>query len=296
MRFISPKTDFAFKKIFGSEDSKDILISLLNALIYDNQNTIQSIEIIDPYAASQLPGLKDTYLDVKAKINDNTTVIIEMQVLNVASFSNRVVYNAAKTYATQLKYGEGYMKLKPVIALTITDFEMFPNQESAISHFVFQETKRKFEYPDCHLELVFVELPKFNKQLAELENIQDKWIYFLKNAPDLETVPETMGAIPAIQKALTIANQANLSVKELEDLDKREMFLEDQRGLTLKGIEQGIQSGQADIIIRQLIRRLGTIDPEIKNRIRQLPTVQLENLAEAVLDFTNVSDLMTWFN
>ncbi len=300
MRFISPKTDFAFKKIFGSEDSKDILISFLNALIYDNQNTIQSLEIIDPYAASQLPGLKDTYLDVKAKINDNTTVIIEMQVLNVASFSNRVLYNAAKTYATQLKYGEGYMKLKPVIALTITDFEMFPNQESAISHFVFQETKRKFEYPDCHLELVFVELPKFNKQLAELENIQDKWIYFLKNAPDLETVPEIMGAIPAIQKALTIANQANLSVKELEDLDKREMFLEDQRGLTIKGIEQGIQqgiqTGQADIIIRQLIRRLGTIEPEIQNRIRQLPTVQLENLAEAVLDFTNLSDLMTWFN
>jgi hypothetical protein len=105
-----------------------------------------------------------------------------------------------------------------------------------------------------------------------------------------------MGAIPAIQKALTIANQANLSVKELEDLDKREMFLEDQRGLTIKGIEQGIKLGQADIIIRQLIRRLGTIEPEIKNRIRQLPTVQLENLAEAVLDFTNVSDLMTWFN
>ncbi len=108
MVFINPKTDFAFKKIFGSTDSKDILISFLNALLYEGQPIIEDLEIIDPYSASRVRGLKDTYLDVKAQITGNKTVIIEMQVLNVAAFDKRVLYNAAKAYSTQLKSGEGY--------------------------------------------------------------------------------------------------------------------------------------------------------------------------------------------
>ena len=120
MIFINPKTDFAFKKIFGSTDSKDILISFLNALLYDGQPTIEDLEILDPYSASVVRGLKDTYLDVKATITGNKTVIIEMQVLNVPAFDKRVLYNAAKAYSMQLKSGEGYSKLKPVIASIVS--------------------------------------------------------------------------------------------------------------------------------------------------------------------------------
>jgi predicted transposase/invertase (TIGR01784 family) len=101
MRFINPKTDFAFNRIFVSSGSKNIRKSFLNALIYEGQAIIEDIEILDPALASKIPGLKDSYLDVKAKINDGKTVIIEMQVLNVSSFAKRVIYNAAKTYATQ---------------------------------------------------------------------------------------------------------------------------------------------------------------------------------------------------
>ena len=87
MIFINPKIDFAFKKIFGSEDSKDILISFLNALVYEAQPIIQDLEIINPYLAPKIRGVKETYLDIKAKICDaesgeERTVIIEMQVLN----------------------------------------------------------------------------------------------------------------------------------------------------------------------------------------------------------------------
>jgi predicted transposase/invertase (TIGR01784 family) len=69
MTFINPKTDFAFKKIFGSTDSKDILISFLNALLYDGQPLIENLEIIDPYSALSIPSIKDNFLDVKARIN-----------------------------------------------------------------------------------------------------------------------------------------------------------------------------------------------------------------------------------
>jgi len=294
MRFISPKTDFAFKKIFGSTDSKDILISFLNAILYRGEPTIKDLEILNPYSASRVTGLKDTYLDVKAKITGDKTVIIEMQVLNVAAFDKRVLYNAAKTYATQLKSGEGYWKLKPVIALTITDFVMFENQERVISHFVFKENEDLFDYQNHELELFFVELPKFHKELDDLETLTEKWIYFMKNTNQLEAVPETMEIVPEIGKALRIANQANFSPEELEDLEKREMFLEDQQGAIIKGRQEGIKEGKLELVLRLLERRVGEIAPDIESRIRRLSIEQLENLGEAVLDFTSASDLTDW--
>lgn len=294
MNFINPKTDFAFKKIFGSIDSKDILISFLNAILYEGQTIIEDLEIIDPYSAPSIPSLKDTFLDVKAKISGNKIVIIEMQVLNVVAFDKRVVYNAAKTFATQLKAGEGYSRLNPVIALTITDFQMFPHRNKVISRFTFADMEDSFIYPDHPLDLVFVELPNFQKELAELETLTDKWIYFLKQTNTLEAVPPKMGEVPEIQKAFRIANVANLSLEELENLERQQMFLEDQRGAILKGIEEGRQQGQVRLILRQLERRLGAISPDIQTRIRQLSPEQLENLGEAVIDFTIAADLIAW--
>jgi predicted transposase/invertase (TIGR01784 family) len=155
-----------------------------------------------------------------------------------------VVYNAAKTYSTQLIRGQGYFKLKPVIALTITDFEMFDNDTEVISHFVLKEKKRLFDYVDPEIELIFIELPKFNKQLDELEILTDKWIYFMKNAPSLEIVPSTMETVSEIQQAFAIANETNLNPEELADLEEREMFILDQQGVLLKGIEKGIAQGR----------------------------------------------------
>ncbi|MEZ2224872.1 MAG: Rpn family recombination-promoting nuclease/putative transposase [Microcoleus sp.] len=263
MIFINPKTDYAFKKIFGSSESKDILISFLNALIYEGNSTIQDLEIINPNLPPKVEGLKDSYLDVKAKLNNGTLVIIEMQVLNVQSFGKRVFYNAAKTYAFQLQAAQGYRLLKPVIALTITDFAMFPNSEELISRFVYKEVDKNFTYPENDLDLVFVELPKFTKQEDQLETLADKWIYFMKNARSLTSVPETMDSIPEIHQAFDIANQARLSREELEDLDRREQFIYDQQGAIIKavqeGIEQGIEQGKREeklAIARQLLSQL----------------------------------------
>jgi predicted transposase/invertase (TIGR01784 family) len=263
MIFINPKTDYAFKKIFGSSESKNILISFLNALIYEGNPTIQDLEIINPNLPPKIEGLKDSYLDVQAKLKDGTLVIIEMQVINVQSFGKRVFYNGAKTYAFQLESAQGYRLLKPVIALTITDFEMFANSEDFLSRFVYKEVNKNFTYPENDLDLVFVELPKFQKELEQLETLADKWIYFMKYARSLTSVPETMDSIPEIHQAFDIANEAKLSREELEDLDRREQFIHDQQGAIIKatqeGIEQGIEQGmreKAIAIARQLLARL----------------------------------------
>ena len=306
MNFINPKTDFAFKKIFGSDDSKDILISFLNALLYEAQPVIEDLEIIDPYLAPNIKGIKDTYLDVKAKITGDKTVIIEMQVLNVEYFQQRVLYNATKTYSMQLSTGSGYSNLNPVIALTITDFKMFENMDTVISHFIFKEKTFLVDYLADQFELVFVELPKFNKGLDELETLTDKWIYFMKTAQALQSVPEELGNVEELKQAFKIANRANLNAQELDDLDKREIFIQDQRGsisLATKialaegieqGIEQGIKQGNLRLITRQLERSVGALSPDIQACISQLSVEELESLGEAVLDFATLSDLTTW--
>ncbi|MCC3467773.1 MAG: Rpn family recombination-promoting nuclease/putative transposase [Microcoleus sp. PH2017_06_SFM_O_A] len=243
MIFINPKTKYAFKKIFGSSESKEILISFLNALIYEGNSTIEDLEIINPNLPRQLADLKDTYLDVTAKLDDGTLVIIEILVLNVQYSGNRVLYNAATTYAFQLQRGEGYRMLKPLIALTITDFEMFRNSPNLISRFVYKEVESNLNYPEDAMNLVFIELPKFHKEASQLETLTDKWIYFMKYARMLSEVPETIDSVPEIHKAFDLANQARLSREEVEVYERKEQFIHDQQGAIIKAVEEARQAG-----------------------------------------------------
>ncbi|MGF1522861.1 MAG: Rpn family recombination-promoting nuclease/putative transposase [Leptolyngbyaceae cyanobacterium] len=248
MRFINPKTDFAFKKIFGSPQSQPVLVSFLNGVLYDGANIVQSLDILNPYQAPRIRGMKDTYLDVKALLNDGTSVIIEMQVLNIEGFEKRILYNAAKTYSMQLGTGDDYPLLNPVIALTITDFVMFEDLAPYRSCFVLKEKEFLIDYPTHDLELVFVELPKFEQSVEELSNLMEQWLFFLKHARQMTDIPREMSNVPALQQAFNFADRANLSPEELEDLEHREIFIHDQRNaLKLahrQGIEQGIEQGR----------------------------------------------------
>ncbi len=294
MRFIDPKIDFAFKKIFGSSDSKDILINFLNAILYEGQPLIQDLEIIDSQPENPTLGTQETRLDVKATINGDRIALVEIQLINVPSFGNRVLYNAAKSYSQQLTGKDRYERLKTVISLKIADFEMFENQPEFMSRFVFQEKEQQFECPDTAIELVFIELPKFSKELAALETTADQWIYFIKNTSTLETVPETLSAVPEIQKALRIAREDNFTQEELKELQKQELWIQDQQIAIEIAREQVTKTAQLSLILRQLVRRLGTIQPETENCIRQLSVEELENLGEAVVDFNHPSDLTVW--
>ena len=294
MRFIDPKIDFAFKKIFGSSDSKDILINFLNAILYEAQPLIEDLEIIDSQPENPTLGAQETRLDVKATINGDRIALVEIQLINVPSFGNRVLYNAAKSYSQQLTGKDRYERLKTVISLKIADFEMFENQPEFMSRFVFQEKEQQFQCPDTAIELVFLELPKFSKELAALETTADQWIYFLKNTSTLETVPETLSAVPEIQKAFRIAREDNFTPEELKELQKQELWIQDQQIAIEIAREQVTKTAQLSLILRQLVRRLGTIQPETENSIRQLSVQELENLGEAVLDFNHPSDLTVW--
>ena len=141
---------------------------------------------------------------------------------------------------------------------------------------------------------MLVELPKFNKELEQVENIIQSWIYFIKNAPLFEEIPEKFASIPETQTPFSIASRTNLTLKELEGLEKREMFFEDQRGAMIKSRQEGIIEGETALILRQIARRTGEIPPEIKTRIQQLSLELLDDLGEILLDFTSQADLIAW--
>jgi len=238
MRFLDLKTDYAFKKVFGSVENKDILIEFLNSIL-DINYKIKDLTIVDPYNIPMLKGMKDTFVDVKAILEDNSKVIIEMQVLNHEAFEKRVLYNMAKNYSTQLDSGDKYHLLNPVIAVTITDFEMFEDLKNYISYFKLIEKKEFIEYSD-DIELIFIELPKFTKSLKELKTIQEKYIYFIKNAGSLEYIPKEL---EELKKAFEIANEANLTKEELELQHKRKEFISIQKLAIVKAKKEGLQEG-----------------------------------------------------
>ncbi|MBU0500810.1 MAG: Rpn family recombination-promoting nuclease/putative transposase [Gammaproteobacteria bacterium] len=250
MRFLDVKADYAFKRVFGAEGSKPLLISFLNAILeYEGEQAITDLTIVDPYQIPLLKGMKDTYVDVKATLGNGKRVIIEMQVLNVPGFEKRILHNAAKQYATQLQKGDDYRLLNPVIAITFTDFNMFEEGSEHLSRFRLIERERFIEYSD-DVELLFIELPKFGLGLEQLHSIQDKWIYFVKNAGSLEYIPDSLGSDPCIHAAFDQINEAGLTLEELELQHKRRDFIILQRGslelAEAKGEARGREEGRVE--------------------------------------------------
>ena len=294
MKFISPKVDYAFKKIFGSVQSTDILISFLNAIIYGGEKVIQSLTIVNPYNPGQLLSLKDTYLDVKAVLTDGSIVVIEMQVARMSGFNKRVAYNLAKAYANQLETGEDYLLLNPAIAVTITDFILFKKTENVINKFVFQEKEKNFECLEEELQLIFVELPKFKKALSELNSLADKWIYFLKEATHLDNIPKNLGEVKEIEKALNIANKINLTTEELDIVERRAIAMQDERGRIAYAEQQAKVNQTISLVMLLISQRFGEVSEDIKYQIEALSLANLENLVTVFLNFNNLADLESW--
>ena len=245
MRFLDVKTDFAFKKVFGSEQSTAILIDFLNAVLeYPPEHAIQDLTIVDPYQIPLIKGMKDTYVDVKARLANGKQVIIEMQVLNVKGFEQRILFNAAKSYSLQLQKGQDFNLLNPVIALTLTDFKMF-DTEDLTSRFKLIEKQHLLEYSD-DIELIFIELPKFNLSEAELATAKDRWLYFVKNAGSLTLIPESLAIEPKIHQAFDIANEAGLSDEELEAQHRRFDFIWLQKNSIQKALDDGRVIGKLE--------------------------------------------------
>ena len=215
MKFVDITNDIAFRKIFGNDSKKKSLISFLNAVIDLPRNEqVVEVEIINPYQLGKLSGGKSTIVDVKAKDEKGNMFIVEMQVAEFDFFNKRILYYTSQGYVSQLNQGVHYEKLRPVYFIGILEFEIGQNSNYFSRHKVLDvETKEQIIQD---VEFNFIELPKFNKTIDQLESSIDQWTYFIKNAENLTVIPESVKD-EGLKEAYIEASQQNWTQLELDD-------------------------------------------------------------------------------
>jgi len=228
MKFVDVKNDIAFRKIFGNENRKEVLISFLNAvLLLEDDRKIVTVDILTPYQLPTLRGGKVTIVDVKAKDQSDKTYIVEMQVAEIDGFDKRVLYYASKSYSSQIDRGDLYDKLNPTFFIGILDFTITKNPDYISRHKILDVETGENLLSD--IEFTFIELPKFTKEETELTSIVDQWVYFIKNAESLDVVPKEISD-EGLRNAYEDADKHNWTKDELEAYDYVLMREQDERG------------------------------------------------------------------
>jgi predicted transposase/invertase (TIGR01784 family) len=237
MKFVDVKNDIAFRKIFGNENRKETLISFLNAVLdFHGDQRIKEVTILNPYQLPKLKGGKVTIIDVKATDQLGRTYIVEMQVGDLDGFEKRVLFYSSKSYSDQIKRADFYRKLRPVIFIGILDFEHTENK-NYISRSQIRDVETG-EQTIKDMEFTFVELPKFNKKLHELKTLTEKWVYFIKNAENLEVVPDNIND-EGLKSAYEEANVQTWTQEELDAYEYAFMREEDEKARLDKAKKDG---------------------------------------------------------
>ncbi len=263
MQFADPKNDLAFKKIFGNEGKKEILISLLNAILdFKGNMTIVDLHIVNPYQVPKIPDLKETILDIKAKNKNGDEFIVEMQKKHLGDFAKRSLYYTSKAYVSQLSSGADYSKLNKVYFIGIVDFTMFEGDEFISRHLILNKETLKQDLSD--FEFTFIELKKFNKELDELQTLLEKWIYFIKNANNLTIIPSQFYDIVEFKEAFDIATQTTWDKKEMEVYEYMALKAFDEINATRTAIntakEEGREEGKKQKVIEIAKNLLDILD------------------------------------
>lgn len=246
MQFVDVTTAIAFKKVFGSEQHKGILIGFLNAILdLQGDKKIKEVTLKNPWQAPDIAILKETILDIKAIDNRGVSFIVEMQVEKKYAFQKRAQYYTAKAYTSQIDKGEEYPKLGQVIFIGILDFSCFDGDGYLTRHLILNQTTQKQELKD--LEFNFLELPKFNKTEEELDGIIEKWVYFIKNASNLTMIPKSAESISELNNAYTQASVFSWSKDELEIYEYWRMEETSDRYKLQEEFEKGIEKGKVEV-------------------------------------------------
>ena len=277
MQFVDMTNDIAFRKIFGNENKKIILISFLNAVLkLEGNSHIVEVEILNPYQLPIIKNLKASIIDVRARDKQGNTYIVEMQVSEPDGLDKRLLYYVSKDYSQQIESGQQYPRLRPVIFIGIFDF-LFTKETKYLSHHTVCDVEDG-ERVIKDMDFYFIELPKFDKPLSELETITDKWIYFIKEAENLNVIPENVDD-EGLKAAYNEANRHSWTKEDLDAYDYSEMREQDERGKVQLAEQRGEQKGEEKKEIETVLKfhDKGMVDEEIVDlldipveRVRQI--------------------------
>ncbi len=257
MRYLDPKNDLVFKKIFGAH--ANILISFLNALLpLEEGQLVKVIEYLPTELVPVIPAIKNSVVDVRCTDNQGRQFIVEMQMLWTDSFKSRVLFNASKAYIMQLDKGIEYKGLKPVYALSLIN-EIF---EHSITHYYHHyklvHSQDSLKTMDG-LQLIFVELPKFKlKNIAE-RKLSILWLRYLseiENGKEMinEDLLNELNSVPEIAQALELSKESAFTKKELEAYDKYWDTIRTERTLIADAEEKGKMEGKMEGKIETVLK------------------------------------------
>jgi predicted transposase/invertase (TIGR01784 family) len=242
MKFVDITNDVAFRKIFGNENKKSSLISFLNAVInLPNGNIIKDVDILNPYQLPKLAEGKSTILDVRAKDKQGNTFIVEMQIAESEYFHKRVLYYTSQSYTGQITEGKEYKKLYPVYFIGILEFKVGKNANYLTCHKVLDVETKEQVFQDVEFNLI--ELPKFNKKIEELKTIVDQWVYFIKNAKNLNLIPENIKD-KGLLDAYNQADRHNWKPVELEDYERASIKEGDEIYRLETAVKRAMEKGE----------------------------------------------------
>ena len=254
MRYLDPKADLTFKKIFG--EHKDLLISLLNALLpLADDEQIESLEYLSPELVPDTYVGKNSIVDVRCRDQKGRQFIVEMQMLWTEAFKQRVLFNASKAFVRQLDKKRKYELLQPVYSLNLVNETFMKDYPDEFIHnFNIVHDLHSDEVIDG-LHFTFVELPKFQPHTIMEKKMAVLWLRFLTEIDEnTRQVPQELLDNPATSKALKAVEESAMSKDELlayEDFwDKlgaeRLLFVDSNKKSLEQGRAEGREQGRAE--------------------------------------------------
>jgi len=234
---INPRVDFAFKKLFGSEENKDLLISLINAIVSEQEQVVE-VELKNPYNLADYRAGKMSILDIKAKAENGRWFNVEMQISEDYNFDKRAIYYWAKLVTEQLSEGMMFKELKKTISISILDFNFIPDTTEVHNCYkIINTATGKDDKLHDIFELHYIELKKFKKTYRQINSALDRWSTFLTKADklDKEHMPKELASDKNIVKAIEAVDRM---------FDEEERLVYEARMQSLADVESKIASAE----------------------------------------------------
>jgi len=242
MKYLDPKNDLTFKKVFGQHPH--LLKSFLNAMLpLEDNSYIESLEYLSADMVPETPLMKYSIVDVRCKDNFGRQFIVEMQMHWTTSFMQRVLFNASKAYVKQLDKAYEYKALQPVYALSLVNETFHPTKEDFYHHYKIvniADTDMVIE----GLQFVFVELPKFKAKNISDKKLQVLWLRFMTEIDESITeIPKELLESNEIMEAIENLKTSGFSKAELESYDKYWDSVRTEKTLKADFFERGERIG-----------------------------------------------------
>ena len=262
-KYIDPLVDFAFKKIFGSEPNKDLLIAFLNEVFRGRKHIVDLV-----YNKNEHPGdLKDegaAIFDLLCTGNKGERFIIEVQRARQGYFKERALFYTSRLISDQAPKGKrsdwGYNIAEVYLIALLEDFTLEDSPADVYLHDICLCNRDTGEIFDDKLGYTYIELSKFVKTDTELETDLDRWLHVLKNMSQWDKIPVYLRK-PIFEKLFSIAEYTNLTKEEKTMYDSSLKHKWDNKNVLDYAVKEGIEKEQVKVI-KNLILQLGLSDEQ----------------------------------